>query len=189
MATYYFDIETDVEGRERPNPLKDKIVTIQFQQIWDDSGNTKGPLTILKSWESSEKEILKEFLHLAGWNESPRRVWDFIPVGVNLWYDLLVLVSRCKKVLNVNIPLEFLVGQLPKIDLKAVLILANHGKFKGSGLDQFTSKNKTGLHASRAYQQQDWESLINYIEEETEAFLDLYKKAIRNIPTFIKKSP
>jgi len=40
----------------------DKIVTIQYQAFYDDSGNSKGPLTILKKWESSEKEILKEFL-------------------------------------------------------------------------------------------------------------------------------
>lgn len=53
--THYFDIETNLEGREKPDPIKDKIVTIQYQPFWDDTGKPKEPLNILKSWESSEK--------------------------------------------------------------------------------------------------------------------------------------
>ena len=41
MTTYYLDIESNTEGRDRPNPSKDSIVTIQFLPFYDDSGNKK----------------------------------------------------------------------------------------------------------------------------------------------------
>ena len=56
MPKYYLDIET--LGLE---PLEDKIVTIQYAEIDYITGDQKSELTILKEWETSEKDILEKF--------------------------------------------------------------------------------------------------------------------------------
>lgn len=187
MTTYYFDLETDVEGRNRPDPMKDKIVSIQYQPFWDDSGNPKNSLTVLKSWESSEKSILADFLEITGWNENPRRVWDFIPAGVNLGYDFLVIVTRCKELFNITIPLDFIMRDVPKFELKTILVIANRGKFKGSGLDHFSRKVSSGELASKVIREENWDALLTYIKQETEAFFELYQQLALNIPKIVKK--
>ena len=57
MGTFYLDIETT--GLD---PKKDKIITIQFQELERNTGKAIGELVILKEWESSEKEILEQFI-------------------------------------------------------------------------------------------------------------------------------
>lgn len=57
---YYLDIETNARG-QKPDIENDEILTIQFQKLSTRSGRKEGDLTILKSWESSEEKILKEF--------------------------------------------------------------------------------------------------------------------------------
>ena len=63
MTEYYFDIETT--GWD---PVVDKIITIQWQKL--SYGRGVGPVNILKEWESSEKEILEEFLPRFAANET-----------------------------------------------------------------------------------------------------------------------
>ena len=53
VAEYYLDIETT--GLD---PKKDQIITIQYQRLGMLTGRSEGDLNILRSWESSEKEIL-----------------------------------------------------------------------------------------------------------------------------------
>jgi len=57
LAEYYFDMETTGFDFD-----KDEIITIQFQRLNGFTGEPIGELEILKSWESSEKEILETFL-------------------------------------------------------------------------------------------------------------------------------
>ena len=57
MGNYYFDIETT--GLD---PKKDKIITIQYQELDRFTGKAIGKLVILKEWESSEREILQKFI-------------------------------------------------------------------------------------------------------------------------------
>jgi len=185
---YYFDIETDTEGRKKPDLIKDKIVTIQYQPFYDDSGNVKGPLKILKGWESSEKEILESFLNLTGWFDDPPYPWKFILAGSNLSYDLLVITNRSKELLDVEIPLPFLMGEVPKIDLKTALIIANRGKFKGSGLDNFSNKAGSGKLAAKYIAEKDWTKLLEYIEQEADAFLEVYRLLARNLPRILKRN-
>jgi hypothetical protein len=59
MAEFYLDLETKALGP--PNLEKDEILTIQYQRLKTRTGEKDGELTILKSWESSQKNILKEF--------------------------------------------------------------------------------------------------------------------------------
>tara|TARA_B100000315_G_scaffold123385_1_gene113403 strand:+ start:107 stop:352 length:246 start_codon:yes stop_codon:yes gene_type:complete len=56
MSDYYFDIEIN-PGGQKPGYKNDEILTIQFQGLDSRTGERKGELNILKSWESSEREI------------------------------------------------------------------------------------------------------------------------------------
>ena len=101
MPRYYLDIETaPLEWNpEMPNnkdiiadPTKNKIITIQYQQIGFTTGKPTDELTILKEWESSEEEIVmkfsKEFLPF---DEIQKKldIWAFVPVGLNLNFENL----------------------------------------------------------------------------------------------------
>ncbi|MHA1344709.1 MAG: hypothetical protein ACTSQG_12025 [Promethearchaeota archaeon] len=187
MPNYYLDIETDTEGRNKPDPLNDKIITIQYRPFYDDSGKPKGPLTILKSWESSEKDILKDFLEITGWDQEPRRMWDFIPSGVNLVYDLIVIKNRCKELLGFKIPYIFLFRDLPRMELKTILVMANRGNFKGSSFNRFSKKMTDGLSANNYIKEKDWDNLLTYINEEADAFFEIYQKLIKGIPELLPK--
>jgi len=187
MTNYYFDIETDTEGREKPDPSKDKIVTIQYQPFYNDSGNQKEPLTTLKSWNSSEESILNKFLNFTGWLEDPPRIWNFIPVGINLSYDLLIILRRSEELLDIEIPLQLIMHEIPKLDLKSILVIANKGNFKGSSLDNFSKKSGSGQQTRLYIKNKEWDNLLNYIKQEAEAFLDVYKILVKNIPTILKK--
>ena len=54
---YYLDIETT--GFDEEN---DKIITIQYMALDEETGKPAGQLKILKEWESDEKTILKRFI-------------------------------------------------------------------------------------------------------------------------------
>ncbi len=87
LTEYYFDIETT--GFD---PLTDKIITIQFQELDRFTGEPIGVLNILKEWESSEKEILTDFLP-----NLTKYAWDFIMIGNNLLFEFSFLTYRAKK--------------------------------------------------------------------------------------------
>jgi len=74
MADYYLDIETT-----GPDVKNDEILTIQFQQLGTASGRNESDLKILKSWESSEKEILEEFLDI--FDPCGKNKFSFIPIA------------------------------------------------------------------------------------------------------------
>jgi len=188
MPSYYLDCETDREGRDKPNPMKDKIITITFQKIEEETGNSIGKLNILKSWESSEKNILYNFLQKTGWLENPPMQWSFIPIGCNLKFDLMIIYHRTKEILNYDLDLEFLFYLLPKIDIKPILTIANRGKFKGASLDKFSNKSNSGLLAYNLIQQKKWKKLLKYIKEETKSFLEIYQILLANLPILLKKS-
>jgi len=57
MTNFYLDIETAGTDAER-----DQILTIQFQPLDRATGRPIGDLRILKAWESSEKQIIGQFI-------------------------------------------------------------------------------------------------------------------------------
>lgn len=87
MGNYYFDIETT--GLDAKT---NKIITIQFQELHRNTGEAIGELTILKEWESSEREILKEFIRKSGIEED--YPFTFIPTGYNLGFEHNFLKER-----------------------------------------------------------------------------------------------
>ena len=168
MGEFYLDIETT-----GLNPTIDKIITIQFQKLDRYTGEPIGELIILKEWESSEKEILKEFISrtdilVGGFN--------FIPVGYNLNFEHNFL--KIRTTIN-NLPLIDVLNS-PFIDLRAIGILMNKGQFKGSKLSNITGKQEDGINIPIWYENKDYDKIINYIENETKEFIKfniwLYKK-------------
>jgi len=86
VAEYYFDTETTGFNFD-----KDEIITIQWQKLSGFTGEPIGELNILKSWESSEEEIIKNFLP-----NLTCEPFDFIFLGKNLIFDFCLLNQRMK---------------------------------------------------------------------------------------------
>lgn len=179
MATFYLDIETT--GLD---PEKDKIITIQFQELDRYTGEAVGELIILKEWESSEKEILEEFISKT--NILDDYDFSFVPIGYQLSFEHNFLKRRTE--INGLPSLDIL--NKPFIDLRAIGILMNSGQFKGSGLSALTGKKGAGIRIPVFYQNKEYEKIIEYIKNETEEFIKfnmwLYKKMPSLLPEFKK---
>ena len=176
MGTFYLDIETT--GLD---PLKDKIITIQFQELERNTGKAVGELIILKEWESSEKQILEEFI-------SKSRILDpypfsFVAVGFNLGFEHNFLKKRTE--LN-GLPAIDILNK-PFLDLRAIAILMNKGEFKGSALRDMTGKKGKGIQIPEWYAQRDHKSIIDYIVNETNEFTKFTMWLYKEMPELKEK--
>lgn len=178
MPEYYLDFET-----QGINPEEHKIITIQFQRVETQTGRSEGSLTILKEWESSEKEILEQFLTLM----TPGKAWKFVPIGFNLRFEFLFLYNRVKKVLNRDIDLKWLYYDLPQLDLKYTLIMMNNGEFRKTTLDWFVKKQMDHSMVPIWYTEGNYEKIENYIVDETRRFLHAYQFLKSKLPQLAKK--
>jgi hypothetical protein len=160
---YYLDIESG-----GVNPDIDEIVTIQYQPI-DSTGQAIGGLIILKSWESSERDIVEKFHKLF----ITDCVWDFTALGVNLIFDLTFLLKKFEKYgLPIGKePLDFLFFK-PFLDLKSNLVIINDLRFKNSGLDKLTNKESDGRMIPEYFKAKEYDKIVKYIEQETKSFLE-----------------
>lgn len=174
MPEYYLDIETHPRG-DRPS-LDDEVITIQFQKLNTRTGKPEGKLVILKAWESSEEEILREFYYIF----RPERPFQFVPIGMNLNYDLFVLHNRWKRI-GINVPLETLFYHHPRLDIKPIIVILNGGSFKGASLDKFTGKQHSGAPIKEWYEQGEYKRIEAYIQEEAEEFIRFYRMLKREI--------
>jgi hypothetical protein len=179
LAKYYLDFETT--GFD---PTNKKIITIQYQKLEEETGKPLGRLEILKEWELSEKEILNRFLDIFGHNVNP---WNFIPVGFNLRFEFLFLITRVKEVLGVNLPIKWLFYDKPYLDIKSTIVMINNGNFKGSKLSWFTNKKDHGHKIPVWYEQKQYQEIENYIKEETNEFIEAYQFLLRELPFFYEK--
>ncbi|MCJ2520557.1 MAG: hypothetical protein LN412_06405 [Candidatus Thermoplasmatota archaeon] len=166
MTEYYFDIETEGE-----DPLQDRIVTIQFQQL--ENGKPLGNFSILAEWEWGEKEIIRSILEKGLMDVG----WDFVPIGNRLSFDITFIVERAErhKLLSWELAqLKFYFFKKPMLDLWPILVLMNRGRFQGSSLTRFSQKKDSGGIVPALYKKGEYEEILRYIEEEREAVLDLY---------------
>ena len=180
MTNFYLDIETT-----GLNPIKDKIITIQYQELDRTTGEPISELKILREWESSEKEIIEKFL--INTKIKSDYLFDFIPVGYNLGFVNSFLKSRMAS--NNLKPLYIL--SRPFIDLRAIGILMNKGEFKGSGLDNLTKKLKLSDNIPFWYENKEYEKIISHVKNKTKEFIKfnswLYKKLPSLLEEFNKK--
>jgi len=183
MAEYYFDIETYSPG-ERPNPDSDKIITIQFQRIDLKTGKPREGLVILKEWESSEEQIVKE-LHKRFFYDGGS-IWNFIPVGYNLNFEWEFIISKFEKYLGKKLASKDLHYKIPHLDLKPIVVLLNDGNFVGAKLDKFTDKVQDGKVIKEYYENKQFNKIEEYIKNETESFLKFLQKIKLNINKLIE---
>lgn len=180
MPEYYLDIETNAKG---PNPdvENDEILTIQFQRLGSVSGQKESNLTILKSWESSEEEILKKFHSIF----QPTKPFEFVPIGMNLHFEILMLQNRWKKA-GIEVPLKTLIYDHPHIDIKSILVILNGGAFKGANLGKFTGKTHSGDEIPKWYAKKDYAAIEKYIQDEAEGFINFYQRLKERIPVALQ---
>lgn len=193
MDEMYFDIEiayTDPaiierlrKGLKTPSPRAEncRIITIQYQLL-NSEGRPKSPLRIFREWESSEEEIIKKATALI----NPQRMWEFIPVGHNIYFDLGMFKDRAA-VYGVKYSNHFIYNDLPAIDIKHICVGMNAFQLKDSGLDKFTGKETSGAMVPVWYHDKDYQRIIDYIEKETKEFVEFYAKLKKALPEFRKQ--
>ena len=180
MAKYYYvDIEIYRIG-ERINPKIDKIITIQFQKIDIMTGKPDGDLIILKEWESSEEEIVRDFYNRFYSNES--NIWNFIPLRFGLHFEFEFLIAKFENLLGKKFTSRDIYYSRPYLDLKPIIVLINDGNFRGARLDSFTDKLGDGSVIKTYYENKQFDEIEKYIKNETDAFLkQIFQKVISNI--------
>lgn len=176
MGNFYLDLETT--GLD---PLKDKIITVQFMEIDRSTATKKGELRILKEWESSERDVLLAFI-------SESKIADpypftFVPVGYNLGFEHKFLLERCRA--NGLPPVDIL--NKPFIDLRPFGVLMNGGEFKGSGLDKITDKPHDGSVVPAWYSEKKYAEIENYVKVEADEFVKVCSWLYRELPGMLAR--
>jgi len=172
MREYYLDIETTGIDFD-----KDEVITIQWQELDVCTGRPISELNILKSWESSEKEILQSFLPNLKCAPS-----DFIMVGKNLLFDFCFLDSRMRKYELGGLDLRFLYKRMT-LDIKSVLVLMNNGRF--GGYDEIIPKTSTisNKDIPQLFKSGKYNEIVQYILDEANDFIKFYRMLKSKMPS------
>jgi len=176
MGSFYLDIETT-----GLRPEESQILTIQFQELDRYTGEAKGELIILKAWDSSEKEIIEEFIKLSKINDDWE--WNFIPHGYHLDFEHNFLMKRAE---FHGLPKIEVLGR-PLVDLCHVGVLMNSGEFKGSGLDKLTGKQGSGSDIIEMHSFGDYDKIEEYIKQEAKAYIEFYAWLRKRMPELLKQ--
>lgn len=178
MATFYFETETT-----GVNPLTDKIISIQVQQLSTRTAEPIGPLIILKEWESSEKQILQEFIKESGLlTDDP---FSFIPVGYNLGFEHNFLRERC--IVHQLPPVDIL--NKPTIDIRSLAIIANGGVLKGSGLEILTGKHRDSKLVPEWYAKKQYAQIEAHVKNEAQSFIQYIQWLYASLPAALATYP
>lgn len=170
------DIETN--GLD---PKNAKIITIQFMQLDSTTGRPISDLTILKEWESSEKEIIQKFIEMS--NITDPYPFSFVPVGYHLGFEHNFFLERCKAHGLESVDIL----NRPFIDLQALGVIMNKGQFKGSGLDKITGKPHDGSIIPKWYSEKNYDEIINYVKIEAVEFVKFCDWIYKELPSLLEK--
>jgi len=176
MPTYYLDIETT-----GILPQRDKIVTIQYQELDRNTAKPIGELVILKEWESSEREILQDFI--GSTDITDPYPFSFVPVGYHLMFEHNFLRERLA---SYGLPRIDILSK-PFIDLHSLGVLMNRGEFVNSGLDKITTKPFSGAGIPIWYKEKEYWRIEDYVKAEASAFLDFAQWLYREMPQLREK--
>jgi hypothetical protein len=151
------------------------------------TGREGSGLTVLKVWESSEREVLELFLPIFN-GSGP---FSFVPIGVNVPFIYSFLVERARRNgLESPDPL-YLLASKPCLDLRPLLVMMNKGSFKGASLDRFTDISVPGEMVPRLYRDGKVDEIMSHVAEKASAFLKLYRHLKERVPELssIERSP
>jgi hypothetical protein len=177
LPLYYFDIETT--GVE---PGINMLLTIQYARLSRDF-EPESDLTILKVWEfSSERDLIKFFLEESRLFEDP---FTFVPVGVNLLFDLIFLYKIARLYRLVSRPLADILRDKAFIDLKPVLVVLNNCEFRGYNkfIDMHMTTETRGQDIPVLYARREYNRIVEYIRDEYQATL----KVLRQVKEILAK--
>jgi predicted PolB exonuclease-like 3'-5' exonuclease len=171
---YYFDMETT--GRDYDN---DEIITIQWQRLGF-AGEPIGKLNILKRWDSSEKEILENFI--------PKLTcyrWDFVFIGKNLLFDFNMLSQRMKYFNLGEFDLRCF-DERVILDITPILVLMNNGNFRD--YDKVIPKTNPieNKEIPKFFREGKYPEIIQYINDEARDFIKAYQTLRKEMPSLIK---
>jgi DNA polymerase elongation subunit (family B) len=159
MTRIFLDIETYSPGH-RPT-YNDKVIAIAYKQ-------EGGPITVLKEWESDEKQILNQFL------EEIQRIDRPNIIGHNiLRFDLPVIINRASfhNIADTGDLMHLLLDAYP-IDTIQTLLPQNNFYFKGIGLADCAkrigveTKTCPSSEILTKYQEGDHEAITEHVTED-----------------------
>jgi DNA polymerase elongation subunit (family B) len=137
MVIVYLDIETYSEGEEVVIEPSIRIILIHLKEIFD---NENIKTLIFKEWESSEKDILKQFYeHFHLLHENERTVWC---IGFNIFrFDIPLLIYRLAHYEIDSLPNLFEIFRKAYIvDLRQCLLPFSDFKFKELSAEKVAEK-------------------------------------------------
>lgn len=175
LAEYYFDTETTGFNFD-----KDEIITIQWQRLSGFTGEPIDELNILKSWESSEEEIIKTFLP-----NLRCKPFDFIFIGKNLLFDFCLLNQRMKHYGLGELDFRWLYDRV-WLEIKPILVVMNNGKF--TDYDKVLPKTNplTNDKIPQLHNDGKYPEIIQYIKDEAKDFVKAYQILKREMPSLAK---
>ena len=176
VSEYYLDMETT--GLD---PGKDQIITIQYQRLGMVSGRTEGDLKIIKTWDSSEKEVLELFNPIF----LGRGPFSFVAIGNNVPFMYTFLVER-SRIHGIESPDPvYIFGSKPYLDIKPFLVLMNGGSFKGASLDRFTNLSLKGDAIPKLFYEGKFEAIEDHVREKAKEFQELYRHLKENSSSLV----
>jgi len=104
--------------------------------------------------------------------------FTFIPVGVNLIYDIVFIYTRAERYKLVSKPFADILYWKPFIDLKLVLVIINKCKFAefSKFVDMYAQTKIRGSDVPVFYAKGDYESIVKYVKDEYRAVLKALKQ-------------
>ena len=184
MPQYYFDIVTYSPGN-KPDPEKDRIISIQYQKIDFRSGKPIQEIEILREWNTSEEAIVTQFYNK--FFRGGQNKWIFIPVGYDLNTAWEIITRKFEQYLGADFKNKNFHYTIPHIDLASVVVLLNGGNFIGARLEKVTNLPDWKRNIKNWYPAGDFGSIEEHIKKSANSFLQFYQKAKKNMPVILEE--
>lgn len=172
----------DMETYHKEIPLKGNFdqykeyadpITIHFQKVDIITGFPKGPFTILKKWENPD------LLELFAQRLRSSRQFKLVLIGVNpKEFDLPILKNAFKRA---KIKIDYPFDNPFALDLRTIRILQNKGRFDKDWL-VMGSDNHLGDKIKIWYETEQYQKIVDYVEEEQRQFLSWFQEILKYLP-------
>lgn len=174
MSTIFFDLETYSPHKDGPR-LNDKVISIAYKTRDSD-------VTVLKEWETSEKEILSQFLQEIKDHFKPNLIGHNI-----LRFDIPVIICRSfENDLGKPDEIYSIFHEPYVIDLIQCLLPSNRLYFKGLGLHDCAKRlgmKVTGCHNSEIrehYEKGNYDEIVHHNTEDVLITEKIYNHLLKS---------